>query len=119
MRRWIMLILLLLCSAFVEMPSMERCAETEPCFASTECATAQLAQADDRTDSAERVTTISVNIVNAATTLARTTTFRVSHLPTTIHAVASGLGYIVGYYPYRLSCRAIDYYLYTLCCLRL
>ena len=114
-----MLILLLLCSAFVEMPSVECCSDRESHLPAAECATTQLAQADDIADSAERVTTISVNIVNAATTLARTTTLRVSHLPATLHALASGLSYVVGFYPYRLSCRAIDYYLYTLCCLRL
>lgn len=118
MRRLVLLFVLLFCSVFAKMPNSMVLAEQ--CDAEQrEWCVAEISMPDDGGDSAERVMPVTVSVINYVTTLARSSAMRSDYLPSTIQAVASGVHYIVGYFPYRLSCRAVDYYLYTLCRLRL
>lgn len=118
MRRLVLLFVLLFCSVFAKMPNSMVLAEQ--CDAEQrEWCVAEISMPDDGGDSAERVMPVTVSVINYVTTLARSSAMRSDYLPSTIQAVASGLHYIVGFFPYRLGCRAVDYYLYTLCRLRL
>jgi hypothetical protein len=124
MRRLVLLFVLLLCSAFVDVPNGVAIAEQSRDVAPSsrehcEWSIAEISMPDDDGNSAERVVPVTVSVINSVTTLTRSFSMRSDYLPSTIQAVASGLHYIVGFFPYRLGCRAVDYYLYTLCRLRL
>lgn len=67
---------------------------------------------------AESLSQVTISTTSCST-LSRTATPRHQSVGSTLHSIACGLAYCTEYHHYRLSNRAIDYYLYTLCVLRL
>ncbi|MBQ5753290.1 MAG: hypothetical protein IIV91_03685 [Alistipes sp.] len=125
MRRYIYILFGLLCCFAVEGFCFASCQERDGERVERECGVlasefaCQIACAHRDNSSAERVVQVRVPVLNVSGVSVRQPLPRNVCGVESVRGAAAGVGYTLRAHLYRLSARAVDYYIYTLCVLRL